>query len=67
MRGGVIVSPEEALESQKKKSALNQFYRSLAQSKTNSVSSTKEEKAIGKRDTGEKVVVSHINNGFALV
>ncbi|KAI4383932.1 hypothetical protein MLD38_009712 [Melastoma candidum] len=58
VRGGVVISPEEALESQKKKSALNQFYRSLAQSKTNSSSSTKDEKAIGKRDTGEQVVVS---------
>lgn len=63
VHGGIVVSPEEALESQKKKSALNQFYRSLAHSKTNSSSSTRDEEAVGKRDTGEKVVVSCVEIG----
>ncbi|XP_030540542.1 E3 ubiquitin-protein ligase SHPRH [Rhodamnia argentea] len=57
-RGGIIMSAEEALDLQKKKSALNQFYRTLSQANKNSSSTSRDEDITGKRDTGEKVVVS---------
>ncbi|XP_056169116.1 uncharacterized protein LOC115679829 isoform X2 [Syzygium oleosum] len=56
--GGIIMSAEEALDLQKKKSALNQFYRTLSQANKNSSSTSRDEEITGKRDTGEKVVVS---------
>lgn len=52
------MSAEEALDLQKKKSALNQFYRTLSQANKNSSSMSRDEEITGKRDTGEKVVVS---------
>lgn len=52
------MSAEEALDLQKKKSALNQFYRTLSQANKNSSSTSRDEEITGKRDTGEKVVVS---------
>lgn len=57
-RGGIIMSAEEALDLQKKKSALNQFYRTLSQANKNLSSTSRDEEIAGKRDTGEKVVVS---------
>lgn len=52
------MSAEEALDLQKKKSALNQFYRTLSQANKNSSSMSRDEEITGKRDAGEKVVVS---------
>ncbi|GFY84449.1 RING-finger, DEAD-like helicase, PHD and SNF2 domain-containing protein [Actinidia rufa] len=57
--GGVITSVEEAVDLQKKKSALNRFYWTLSRTDKNSTSSSvKYDDNGGKRDVGEKVVVS---------
>ncbi|CAM8967753.1 unnamed protein product [Rhodiola kirilowii] len=53
--GGVIMSAEEVLDFQKKKTALNRFYWSLGQPKTASSSIDNEDT---RRNIGEKVVVS---------
>ncbi|KAK9283240.1 hypothetical protein L1049_011476 [Liquidambar formosana] len=59
VHGGMITSAEEAVDLQKKKSALNRFYWTLSQPNKNSTSSSvKNEENIRKRDVGEKVVVS---------
>lgn len=50
------MSAEEALASQKKKSALNQFYRTLSEESKNSSTLSKEDGR--KRDAVEKVMVS---------
>ncbi|XP_052201128.1 uncharacterized protein LOC127807364 isoform X2 [Diospyros lotus] len=58
--GGFIISVEEAVEQQKRKSALNRFYWALSRPDKNSTSSSAqyEDNHVGKRDVGEKVVVS---------
>lgn len=57
--GGLITSAEEAVDLQKKKSALNQFYWKLSQADKNSTSSSVRNEDDGKkRDAGEKVMVS---------
>ncbi|XP_059666858.1 uncharacterized protein LOC132312497 isoform X2 [Cornus florida] len=57
--GGVIISAEEAVDLQKKKSALNRFYWTLSKPDKNSTSSSVRYEDNGrKRDVGEKVVVS---------
>lgn len=59
--GGVITSAEEAVDQQKKKSALNQFYWKLSQGNKSSTSATVGTENDGKkRDAGEKVVVSEL-------
>lgn len=59
--GGLITSAEEAVEQQKKKSALNQFYWKLSQAGKSSTSATVRTEDDGKkRDAGEKVVVSEL-------
>ena len=51
---------EEAVDLQKKKSALNRFYWTLSRTDKNSTSSSvKYDDNGGKRDVGEKVVVSY--------
>ncbi|CAH2062592.1 unnamed protein product, partial [Thlaspi arvense] len=54
--GGLITSAEEAVDLQKKKSALNRFYWTLSRDKNSSSSSAKYEDNGGKRDAGEKVL-----------
>ncbi|KAA8533961.1 hypothetical protein F0562_031478 [Nyssa sinensis] len=57
--GEVITSAEEAIDLQKKKSALNRFYWTLSRSNKNSTSSSVGYEDNGRRrDVGEKVVVS---------
>ncbi|KAK1388404.1 E3 ubiquitin-protein ligase SHPRH [Heracleum sosnowskyi] len=57
--GGLIASAEEAVDQQKKKSALNQFYWKLSQAGKSSTSATARTEDDGKkRDAGEKVVVT---------
>ena len=57
--GGMVTSAEEAVDLQKKISALNRFYRTWSQSNKNSVpSGVGTEENIRKRDVGEKLVVS---------
>lgn len=57
--GGVITSAEEAVDLQKKKSALNRFFWTLSQSdKSSTASSVGYEDDGKKRDVGEKVTVS---------
>lgn len=57
--GGVITSAEEAVDLQKKKSALNRFYWTLSKhDKSSTSSSVNDEDNGGKRDAREKVVVS---------
>lgn len=59
--GGLITSAEEAVDQQKKKSALNQFYWKLSQANKSSTSATVRTENDGKkRDAGEKVVVSEL-------
>lgn len=56
---GVITSAEEAVDLQKKKSALNRFYWTLSKhDKSSTSSSVNDEDNGGKRDAREKVVVS---------
>lgn len=55
--GGVIRSAEEAVDLQKKMSALNRFYRTLSQPDKASPPSSYEDEG-KKRDVGEKVMVS---------
>ncbi|KAK4756691.1 hypothetical protein SAY87_006818 [Trapa incisa] len=59
-RGGKILSAEEALASQKKKSALNQFYRTFSEESKNLNSLSKQDGKLDKkkRDAVEKVMVS---------
>lgn len=58
--GGLITSAEEAIDLQKKKSALNQFYWKLSQADKNSALSKNINEDDGKRrDVGEKVMVSY--------
>lgn len=54
----MVTSVEEAVEAQKKKSALNRFYWSLLQQNKNSSSSRVGYDESNKRDVGEKVMVS---------
>ena len=54
----MVTSVEEAVEAQKKKSALNRFYWSLLQQNKNSSSSKVGHEEPNKRDAGEKVMVS---------
>ncbi|KAK6932900.1 SNF2, N-terminal [Dillenia turbinata] len=57
--GGIIASAEEAVDLQKKKSALNRFYWKLSQTNNNShFSSALNEGNKRKRDVGENVMVS---------
>lgn len=57
--GGIVTSVEEAVDLQKKKSALNRFYWNLSQGDKNSSSSSMQYEDEGKkRDVGEKVMVS---------
>ncbi|XP_019079923.1 uncharacterized protein LOC100248506 isoform X2 [Vitis vinifera] len=57
--GGMITSAEEAVDLQKKISALNRFYRTCSQSNKNSTPSNVGNKEnMRKRDVGEKLVVS---------
>ncbi|KAM7494701.1 hypothetical protein LguiB_029310 [Lonicera macranthoides] len=57
--GGIITSVDEAVDLQKKKSALNRFYWNLSQGDKNSTSSSMQDEDEGKkRDVGEKVMVS---------
>ncbi|KAI3800036.1 hypothetical protein L1987_35343 [Smallanthus sonchifolius] len=57
--GGVITCAEEAVDLQKKKSALNRFYRTLSQpDKASQSSSVNYEDDGRKRGVGEKVMVS---------
>ncbi|KAL0556995.1 hypothetical protein IC582_005513 [Cucumis melo] len=58
VQGGMVTSVEEAVEAQKKKSALNRFYWSLLQQDKNSSSSKVGHEEPNKRDVGEKVMVS---------
>ncbi|XP_038884910.1 E3 ubiquitin-protein ligase SHPRH isoform X6 [Benincasa hispida] len=58
VQGGMVTSVEEAVEAQKKKSALNRFYWSLLQQNKNSSSSRVGYEEPNKRDVGEKVMVS---------
>lgn len=54
------MSAEEALASQKKKFALNQFYRTLSEESKNLSSLSKQDRKLDekKRDAVEKVMVS---------
>lgn len=54
----MVSSVEEAVEAQKKKSALNRFYWSLLQQNKNLSSSRVGYEESNKRDVGEKVMVS---------
>ncbi|WCJ20101.1 zinc ion binding DNA binding helicases ATP binding nucleic acid binding [Euphorbia peplus] len=56
--GEVITSAEEAVDLQKKNSALNRFYWNLSGKNKNSTSSTDVNEASKKRDVGDRVVVS---------
>ncbi|XP_023551403.1 E3 ubiquitin-protein ligase SHPRH isoform X2 [Cucurbita pepo subsp. pepo] len=58
VQGGMVTSVEEAVEAQKKKSALNRFYWSLLQQNKNLSSSRDGYEESNKRDAGERVVVS---------
>lgn len=53
----MVTSVEEAVEAQKKKSALNRFYWSLLQQNKNLSSSRDGYEESNKRDAGERVVV----------
>ncbi|KAL6980869.1 RING-type E3 ubiquitin transferase, partial [Sarracenia purpurea var. burkii] len=58
--GGVITSVEEAVDVQKKKSALNHFYWTLSHTDKNSTSSSvKYDDNRRRRDVGEKIVVCY--------
>lgn len=58
---GLIPTAEEAVDLQKKKSALNQFYWKLSQAGKSSTSDTVRTEDEGKkRDAGEKLVVSEL-------
>ncbi|PON48604.1 Cdk-activating kinase assembly factor [Trema orientale] len=56
--GGIITSAEEAVDLQKKNSALNRFYWNLSQQNKTSKSSMGDNEESRKRDVREKVVVS---------
>ncbi|XP_065870034.1 uncharacterized protein [Euphorbia lathyris] len=56
--GEVITSAEEAVDLQKKNSALNRFYWNLSGPNKNSMSSSDVNEASKKRDVGDRVVVS---------
>ncbi|KAL6530383.1 hypothetical protein OROHE_014736 [Orobanche hederae] len=66
--GEVITSAEEAVNLQKKKSALNQFFWNLSREDKSSDSSFSEYKDNGnKRDVGEKVTVSKAPSDLEIV
>ncbi|XP_062092301.1 uncharacterized protein LOC133798119 isoform X2 [Humulus lupulus] len=56
--GGIISSAEEAVDLQKKNSALNRFYWNLSQQNKTSKSASNDYEESRKRDVREKVVVS---------
>ncbi|OWM87325.1 hypothetical protein CDL15_Pgr022436 [Punica granatum] len=68
-RGGKILSAEEALISQKKKSALNHFYRTFCEESKNSGSPSEQDVELEgkKRDAVEKVMVSKSASELELV
>lgn len=57
----MITSAEEAVDLQKKNSALNRFYWNLSQSNKTSKSSANGYEESKKRDVREKVVVSYLS------
>ncbi|GMH27024.1 hypothetical protein Nepgr_028867 [Nepenthes gracilis] len=56
--GRIVASAEEAVDLQKKKTELNQFYWTLAEKNKTAASSTRDEETKRKRDTGKMIVVS---------
>ena len=62
VHGGIITSAEEAVDLQKKNSALNRFYWNLSQRNKTSNSSADGYEESRKRDVREKVVVSYLVN-----
>ncbi|XP_015575743.2 E3 ubiquitin-protein ligase SHPRH [Ricinus communis] len=58
LRGDIITSAEEAVDLQKKNSALNRFYWNLSGTNRSSTSSDDANDASKRRDAGERVVVS---------
>lgn len=60
-RGEVITSAEEAVDLQKKKSALNRFYTTLARTDKNSGSATAEYEDFGKKRDLEDIMVRNDN------
>lgn len=56
--GDIIISAEEAVDLQKKKSALNRFYWNLSQPNKNSTLSDVDNKEL-KRDVQETIVVGY--------
>ncbi|XP_038722963.1 E3 ubiquitin-protein ligase SHPRH isoform X2 [Tripterygium wilfordii] len=58
LHGEMITSAEEAIDLQKKNSALNRFYWKLSQANKISTSSSVEDEELKKRDVGERVMVS---------
>ncbi|XP_051143623.1 uncharacterized protein LOC127260028 isoform X2 [Andrographis paniculata] len=66
--GEMITSVEEAVNLQKRKSALNQFYWNLSRGDKNSSASASDDKDDGKkRDAGEKVTVSKSPSDLEIV
>ena len=65
--GGIITSAEEAVDLQKKNSALNRFYWNLSQPSKTSNSSADGYEDSRKRDVREKVVVSHLVNSLSVL
>lgn len=59
--GEVIISAEEAVDLQKKKSQLNRFYTTLARTDRNSGSATTEYEDFGKKRDLENILV---RNGY---
>nr|XP_018623959.2 uncharacterized protein LOC104089093 [Nicotiana tomentosiformis] len=66
-RGEVITSAEEAVDLQKKKSALNRFYTTLARTDKNSGSATAEYEDFGKKRDLEDIMVSKAPSDLEVV
>lgn len=66
-RGEVITSAEEAVDLQKKKSALNRFYTTLARTDKNSGSATTECEDFGKKRNLENIMVSKAPSELGLI
>ncbi|GER46593.1 SNF2 domain-containing protein [Striga asiatica] len=65
--GDMITSVEEAVNLQKKKSALNQFFWNLSREDKSSSSSAEHKDDVKKRDAGEKVTVSKSPSDLEIV
>lgn len=58
--GEMVISAEDAVDMQKKNSALNRFFWHLSEPSKVSTSSSVGNKELKKRGVGEKVVVSYL-------